>query len=130
MQVAATRSPSEEKTYVTVLFGVHRYEGPSISTIMRARSLVSISADLTGRERRGHLGTTSIAPWRAVERRKDFTNPGLLATLEPDQVQSTLGLNVNFLRPVRPGRVVSKDRVVHEHEAKEHDLPLVRQGRA
>jgi hypothetical protein len=27
MQVAATRSPSEEKTYVTVLFGVHRYEG-------------------------------------------------------------------------------------------------------
>jgi uncharacterized protein (TIGR00369 family) len=37
----------------------------------------------------------------------------LLATLEPDQFQSTLQLNVNFLRPVRPGRVVGKGCVVH-----------------
>jgi uncharacterized protein (TIGR00369 family) len=42
----------------------------------------------------------------------DTVGPALLATLEPDQFQSTLGLNVNFLRPVRPGRVVGKGRVV------------------
>ena len=35
----------------------------------------------------------------------DTVGPALLATLEPDQFQSTLELNVNFLRPVRPGRV-------------------------
>ena len=45
----------------------------------------------------------------------DTVGPALLATLEPDQFQSTLGLNVNFLRPVRPGRVVSKGRVVHRN---------------
>jgi uncharacterized protein (TIGR00369 family) len=39
--------------------------------------------------------------------------PALLATLEPDQFQSTLELNVQFLRPVRPGRVIGKGRVVH-----------------
>jgi uncharacterized protein (TIGR00369 family) len=63
---------------------------------------------------------------------EDFTNPfgnmlgafqaamlyetvgaALLATLEPDQFQSTLQFNVNFLRPVRPGRIVGKGRVVH-----------------
>jgi uncharacterized protein (TIGR00369 family) len=43
----------------------------------------------------------------------DTVGPALLATLEPDQFQTTLGLNVNFLRPVRPGRVVGKGRVVH-----------------
>ena len=43
----------------------------------------------------------------------DPVGPALLATLEPDQFQSTLELNVNFLRPVRPGRVVGKGRVVH-----------------
>jgi uncharacterized protein (TIGR00369 family) len=43
----------------------------------------------------------------------DTVGPALLATLEPDQFQSTLGLNVNFLRPVRPGRVIGKGRVVH-----------------
>jgi len=43
----------------------------------------------------------------------DTIGPALLATLDPDQFQSTLGLNVNFLRPVRPGRVVGKGRVVH-----------------
>ena len=30
----------------------------------------------------------------------DTVGPALLATLEPDQFQSTLELNVNFLRPV------------------------------
>ena len=43
----------------------------------------------------------------------DTVGPALLAMLEPDQFQSTLALNVNFLRPVRPGRVVGKGRVVH-----------------
>jgi uncharacterized protein (TIGR00369 family) len=43
----------------------------------------------------------------------DTVGPALLATLEPDEFQSTLGLNVTFLRPVRPGRVVGKGRVVH-----------------
>jgi len=43
----------------------------------------------------------------------DTVGPALLATLDPDQFQSTLGLSVQFLRPVRPGRVVGKGRVVH-----------------
>src|SRR5262245_56061671 len=43
----------------------------------------------------------------------DTVGPALLATLEPDQFQSTLQLNVNFLRPVRPGRVAGRGRVVH-----------------
>jgi uncharacterized protein (TIGR00369 family) len=43
----------------------------------------------------------------------DTVGPALLATLEPDQFQSTLQLNVSFLRPVRPGRVLGKGRVVH-----------------
>ena len=43
----------------------------------------------------------------------DTVGPALLATLAPDQFQSTLDLNVHFLRPVRPGRVVGKGRVVH-----------------
>lgn len=43
----------------------------------------------------------------------DTVGPALLATLEPSQFQSTLELNVNFLRPVRPGRVIGKGRVVH-----------------
>ena len=45
----------------------------------------------------------------------DTVGPALLATLEPGQFQSTLGLHVNFLRPVRPGRVVAKGRVVHRN---------------
>ena len=45
--------------------------------------------------------------------RYDTVGPALLATLEPDQFQSTLQVNVNFLRPVRPGRLVGKGRVVH-----------------
>jgi uncharacterized protein (TIGR00369 family) len=43
----------------------------------------------------------------------DTVGPALLATLESDQFQSTLALNVNFLRPVLPGRLVGKGRVVH-----------------
>ena len=43
----------------------------------------------------------------------DTVGPALLASLEPDQFQSTLELNVSFLGPVRPGRVVGKGRVVH-----------------
>ena len=39
--------------------------------------------------------------------------PALLATLAPDQFQSTLQLSVSFLRPVRPGRLVGRGRVVH-----------------
>ena len=43
----------------------------------------------------------------------DTVGPALLATLEADQFQSTLDLNVRFLRPARPGRLVGKGRVVH-----------------
>jgi uncharacterized protein (TIGR00369 family) len=43
----------------------------------------------------------------------DTVGPALLATLEPDQFQSTMQLDVSFLRPVRPGRVIAKGRVVH-----------------
>jgi uncharacterized protein (TIGR00369 family) len=43
----------------------------------------------------------------------DTVGPALIATLEPDQFQSTLQLNVNFLRPVRPSRVVGRGRIVH-----------------
>jgi uncharacterized protein (TIGR00369 family) len=43
----------------------------------------------------------------------DTVGPALLATLEPDQFQTTLGINVSFLRPVRPGRLLGKGRVVH-----------------
>ena len=42
----------------------------------------------------------------------DTVGPALLATLEPDQFQSTFSINVNFLRPVRPGRLVGKGRVL------------------
>jgi uncharacterized protein (TIGR00369 family) len=43
----------------------------------------------------------------------DTVGPALLATLEPDQFQSTLQLNVSFLRPVRPGRIIGRGRIVH-----------------
>jgi len=45
----------------------------------------------------------------------DTVGPALLATLKPDQFQSTLQFSVNFLRPVRPGRIVGKGRVVHRN---------------
>jgi uncharacterized protein (TIGR00369 family) len=43
----------------------------------------------------------------------DTVGPALLATLRPDQFQSTLELKANFLRPVRPGRIFGRGRVVH-----------------
>ena len=43
----------------------------------------------------------------------DTAGPALLATLAPDEFQSTMGLSVSFLRPVRPGRVIGKGRIVH-----------------
>lgn len=43
----------------------------------------------------------------------DTVGPALLATLGPDEFQSTLDLNVQFLRPVRPGRITGRGRVVH-----------------
>jgi uncharacterized protein (TIGR00369 family) len=43
----------------------------------------------------------------------DTVGPALLATVEPDEFQSTLDLNVRFLRPVRPGRLRGNGRVVH-----------------
>ena len=43
----------------------------------------------------------------------DTVGPALLATLEPDQFQTTLEINVSFLRPVRPGRLLGRGRVVH-----------------
>jgi uncharacterized protein (TIGR00369 family) len=43
----------------------------------------------------------------------DTVGPALLATLDADQFQSTLDINVRFLRPVRPGRIAGKGRVVH-----------------
>ena len=38
----------------------------------------------------------------------DTVGPALLATVGPDEFQSTLELKVSFLRPVRPGRIVGK----------------------
>jgi len=46
----------------------------------------------------------------------DTVGPALLATLEPDQFQSTRQLNVIFLRAVRPGRVIGKGRIVRRDE--------------
>jgi uncharacterized protein (TIGR00369 family) len=43
----------------------------------------------------------------------DTVGPALLATLEPDQFQSTLELKTTFLRPVKPGRLVGRGRVLH-----------------
>jgi uncharacterized protein (TIGR00369 family) len=45
----------------------------------------------------------------------DTVGPALIATLEPDQFQSTLDLNVRFLRPMRPGRVKAFGRIVHRN---------------
>ncbi|GAB3747608.1 PaaI family thioesterase [Microlunatus parietis] len=43
----------------------------------------------------------------------DTVGPALIATLEPDQFQSTLDLNTRFLRPTRPGRKLGHGRIVH-----------------
>ena len=45
----------------------------------------------------------------------DTVGPALLATLEPDEFQSTLQLGVTFMRPVKPGRLTAKGRVRHRH---------------
>ena len=42
----------------------------------------------------------------------DTVGPALLATLEPDEFQSTSTLEVQFVRPCRPGRILAKGRVV------------------
>jgi uncharacterized protein (TIGR00369 family) len=43
----------------------------------------------------------------------DTVGPALLATLAPDEFQSTLQMNVDFLRPTHPGRIVARGRVKH-----------------
>jgi uncharacterized protein (TIGR00369 family) len=43
----------------------------------------------------------------------DTAGPALLATLGPDQFQSTAQFSVSFLRPVRPGRITGTGRIVH-----------------
>ena len=45
----------------------------------------------------------------------DTIGPALLATLAPDQVQSTLDLHVSFLRPVKPGRLVGRGQIVQRN---------------
>lgn len=46
----------------------------------------------------------------------DTVGPALLATLQPDQFQSTRQLNVTFLRPARPGRFTGRGRIVDRDE--------------
>ncbi len=46
----------------------------------------------------------------------DTVGPALLATLRPDQFQATHNITVHFLRPVRPGRLVSRGRVIHRDD--------------
>jgi uncharacterized protein (TIGR00369 family) len=43
----------------------------------------------------------------------DTLGPALVATLGPGQFAPTLELKVSFLRPVRPGPLVGRGRVVH-----------------
>jgi acyl-coenzyme A thioesterase PaaI-like protein len=43
----------------------------------------------------------------------DTVGPALLATLEPDEFQSTLEFKTSFLIPVRPGWLTGRGRVVH-----------------
>ena len=45
----------------------------------------------------------------------DTVGPALLATLAPGQFQSTIELKTNFLRPVRPSRIIAHGRVVHRN---------------
>ncbi len=42
----------------------------------------------------------------------DTLGPALVATLPPDKFAPTLALQVQFLRPARPGRLVGRGRVV------------------
>jgi uncharacterized protein (TIGR00369 family) len=43
----------------------------------------------------------------------DTVGPTLLATLAPDEFQSTIDMHASFFRPVRPGRIFGKGRVVY-----------------
>ena len=58
----------------------------------------------------------------------DTVGPALLATLGPDQFQSTQQLDVSFLRPVRPGR--RRDPRRHRHRHRPGDPAQPRPGRA
>ena len=51
----------------------------------------------------------------------DTIGPTLLATLNADQFQSTLDLNVRFIRPARPGRIIGRGRIVR----RDGDIALV-----
>jgi uncharacterized protein (TIGR00369 family) len=42
----------------------------------------------------------------------DTVGPALLATVGPGQFQETLDLKVDFLRPLRPGRVNARGRIL------------------
>jgi uncharacterized protein (TIGR00369 family) len=42
----------------------------------------------------------------------DTVGPALLATVEPDQFQTTSSIAVQFLRPARPGKLVGRGRTV------------------
>jgi uncharacterized protein (TIGR00369 family) len=56
----------------------------------------------------------------------DTVGPALLATLRPDQFQTTEEINVRFLRPVRPGRLSARGRVVRrEGDAAELEAVLL-----
>jgi uncharacterized protein (TIGR00369 family) len=43
----------------------------------------------------------------------DTLGPALVATLAPDEFAPTLELKVSFLRPVKPGPLLGRGRVVH-----------------
>jgi len=51
----------------------------------------------------------------------DTIGPTLLATLDADEFQSTLDLNVRFIRPARPGRLIGRGRIVR----RDGDIALV-----
>lgn len=51
----------------------------------------------------------------------DTIGPTLLATLDADQFQSTLDLNVRFIRPARPGRLIGRGHIVR----REGDIALI-----
>jgi uncharacterized protein (TIGR00369 family) len=54
----------------------------------------------------------------------DVVGPALIATLRPDEFQSTIEIKVSFHRPVRPGRLIGRGRVVHRwFRPDEQDLP-------
>jgi acyl-coenzyme A thioesterase PaaI-like protein len=42
----------------------------------------------------------------------DTVGPALLATLPPDEFQTTLDLSVHFLRPARPGTLRGRGQIV------------------